>query len=248
MKHLLATTAIVGLAALPGLAIAQSDQANDSMTEEQTETDSQTDTEAGTGAGSDMDTESDMEGGAQSDTEMGDTSQSGSGDDQSGSSMSGSTGTDTEGSSDMGDTPQSGSNDDQSDSSMSGSTGSDAEGSSDMGSGSDDMKSGDRPEVAEGHSEVDPDTVEASEVEGAPVMSRDGEELANVSEVLMTEDGSIESIVANVGGVLGIGSKPVEVPFDEVTLQTNDEDGEMSVIIPMSEQELEDMPEYEEEA
>jgi len=211
------STALVGLAALPGLAIAQSDQADNSMTQEQTETDSQveTDTEAGTGAGSDTDTESDMEGGAQSDTDMGGTSQSGSGDDQSDSSMSGSTGTDDER-------------------------------SSDMGSGSDEMKSGDKPEVSEGHSEVDPNTVEASEVEGAPVMSRDDEEIADVSEVLMTEDGSIESIVVNVGGVLGIGSKPVEIPFDEVTLQTNDEDDEMSIIIPMSQQELEDMPEYEE--
>jgi sporulation protein YlmC with PRC-barrel domain len=217
------STALVGLAALPGLAIAQSDQADNSMTPEQTETDNQVEThiEAGTGAGSDMDTQSNMEGGAQSDTDMGGTSQSGSGDDQSDSSMSGSTGTDDERSSDMGS-------------------------GSGMGSGSDDMKSGDKPEVSEGHSEVDPNTVEASEVEGAPVMSRDDEEIADVSEVLMTEDGSIESIVVNVGGVLGIGSKPVEIPFDEVTLQTNDEDDEMSIIIPMSQQELEDMPEYEE--
>jgi sporulation protein YlmC with PRC-barrel domain len=129
------STAIVGLAALPGFAIAQSDQADDTMTQEQTETDSQT----GTGTG-----------------------------------------------------------------------------------------------------------VEASEVEGAPVMSRDGDKLADVSEVLLTEDGSIEAIVVNVGGFLGIGSKPVEVPFDKVTLQTNDEDGEMSIIIPMTEQDLKDMPRYEE--
>ena len=129
---------------------------------------------------------------------------------------------------------------------MGGSTGTDAEGSSDMGSGSDDMMSGDKPEVSEGHSEVDPNTVEASEGRRrAGHVARRGR-LGNVSEVLLTEDGSIESIVVNVGGVLGIGSKPVEVPFDEVTLQRNDEDDELSIIIPMSEQELEDMPEYEE--
>ena len=223
MNRLLMSTALVGLAALPGLAIAQSDQADNSMTQEQTETDSQveTDTEAGTGAGSDMDTESDMEGGAQSDTDMGGTSQSGSGDDQSDSSMSGSTGTDDERSSDMG----------------SGSA---------MGSGSNDIKSGDKPEVSEGHSEVDPSTVEASAVDGAPVMSRDGEQIANVSDVLLTEDGSIDSVIVNVGGVLGIGSKPVEIPFDEVTLQSRDENDEMSIVIPMSQQDLEDMPEYEE--
>lgn len=190
MKRLLMSTAIVGLAALPGFAIAQSDQADDTSTQEQTETDSQT----GTGTGVEAETGSDME----------------------------------------------------DDSSMDGTTGTDDEGSSDMGSGSDDMTSGDKPGVSEGHSEVDASTVEASDVEGAPVMSRDGDKLADVSEVLLTEDGSIDAIVVNVGGFLGIGSKPVEVPFDEVTLQTNDEDGEMSIIIPMTEQDLEDMPRYEE--
>lgn len=228
MKRLLMSTAIVGLAALPGFAIAQSDQSDETMTQEQSETDSQVETGTNTDAG------------AESDSSMGGsagTEGSASSDMESDSSTSGSTGTEGSGSSEMG-----------SDSSMSGSTGTDDEASSDMGSGSDDMSSGDKPAATEGHSEVDASTVEASEVEGAPVMSREGDELANVSEVLMSEDGSIEAIVVNVGGVLGIGSKPVEVPFDEVTLQTNDEDGELSIIIPMSEQELEDMPRYEEEA
>jgi sporulation protein YlmC with PRC-barrel domain len=193
------STAIVGLAALPGFAIAQSDQADDTMTQEQTETDSQTGTGTGVEAETGAETGSDMDGD---------------------SSMDGTTGTDDGGSSDMG------------------------SGSDDMTS--DDMTSGDKPGVSEGHSEVDASTVEASEVEGAPVMSRDGDKLADVSEVLLTEDGSIEAIVVNVGGFLGIGSKPVEVPFDKVTLQTNDEDGEMSIIIPMTEQDLKDMPRYEE--
>lgn len=209
MNRLLMSTAIVGLAALPGFAIAQSDQADDTMTQAQTETDSRAETGTGTEAGTGKET------GAKA----------GSG-------------------TDMGATSQTGSDDSKADSSKSGSTASGGAGSSDMGS--DDMMSGNKPSVTEGHSEVDPSTVEASEVEGAPVMSRDGEEIADVSEVLLTEDGSIDSIVVNVGGVLGIGSKPVEIPFDEVTLQTKDEDDEMSIIIPMSQQDLEDMPEYEE--
>ncbi len=191
MKRLLMSTAIIGLAALPGFAIAQSDEADDTMTQEQSETDNQDET------GSDTEAET------ESDTDM------------------------------------------ENDSSMEESTDGESEDSSETGS--DEDGSGDGPEVADGHSEVKADTVEADELEGAPVMSRDGENIAKVSEVLMTEDGSIEAIVVNVGGFLGIGSKPVEIPFDEVTLQTNDEDDEMSVIIPMSEQDLEDMPEYEDD-
>lgn len=202
MTRLLISTAIVGLAALPTFAIAQSDQGSEATTQAQTE--SQTGTETGTQAETDMDTGADVE---------------------SGDAM-----TETGGSADT-----------SADTDASGMT----SGSGDMAS--DDMGSGDKAPVSDGHSAVAAETVEASEIEGAPVMSRDDEEIAEVSEVLLTEDGSIKSIIVNVGGFLGMGSKPVEVPFDRVTVQTNDEDGETSLVIPMSEQELEDMPRYEAE-
>lgn len=195
MKRLLLSTAIVGLAALPTFAIAQTEQTGDSTMQEQSDTGTQTGTQ--TEMGTDMQSETETD----SDT----------------------IGSDTTGS-------------------MDGTAGSDDTGSTGMTAGSDTM---DEATVGEGHSAVDPATIEASEIEGAPVRSRDGEEIADVSEVMLTEDGSIQSIVVNVGGWLGIGAKPVEVPFDRVTLQTNDEDGEMSILIPMSEQELKDMPRYE---
>lgn len=207
MTRLLISTAIVGLAAMPTFAIAQSDQGSGSGA--QTQTESQTD--MGTGTQADMQdgsqTETDMDAGGSADSSSGDTMT------DTGGSAGSSTDTETSG----------------------------------MTSGSGDGASGDKAPVSEGHSAVDPDTVEASEIEGAQVMSRDDEEFGEVSEVLLTEDGAIEAIVVNVGGVLGIGSKPVEVPFDRVTLQTSDDGGEMSVVIPMSEQELEDMPRYEDE-
>ncbi len=100
--------------------------------------------------------------------------------------------------------------------------------------------------VAEGYSPMDPSVVEAGEIEQAPVMSRDGDEIGDVSQVLMTADGAIDAIVVNVGGFLGMGSKPVAVPFDRLTLQTNDENGDMSIRIAMSREEIEALPQYEE--
>ena len=216
MKRLLISTALVGFATLPTFAIAQSDQADTSMQQEQTETDA-------TGTKGDMSDEARSGTGSEGDTAEGSQAGTGADDDRS---------TDRDAGKSMNETGGSGN----------------AASSSGMTSGSDDMASGNKADKApalEGHSEVDPGTVEASEVEGTTVMSRDEEEIADVSDVLMTENGEIESIVVNVGGVLGMGSKPVEVPFDRVTLQTNDEDDEMSIVIPMSKRELEDMPEYE---
>lgn len=245
MKRLLISTAIVGLAALPSFAVAQSDQGDDTTTQGQIETDSQVEAETSTDMEADgaVGNDSDTEDGAQSETDsdmtddgsMGGSDASGSSDMESDSSTSGSAGTDGSGSSDM-----------ENDSSMEGASETDSETTSDMGSGSDGMSRGDKPDVVEGYSEADASTVEADAVLGAEVMSREGDDIADVSEVLLTEDGSIDSIIVNVGGVLGIGSKPVEIPFEEVTLQTSDSTGRMSIVIPMSQQELENMPEYEE--
>ena len=176
MKRLLVTTAIVGLAVLPGLAIAQTDQSDDPLMQEESQTEGQTGTD----------------GGAETGTDTG-----GSADGGAGTGGVGETGAGTENGESM---------------------------------------------TSEGYSEVDPSVVEASEVEGAPVMSRDGEDIADVSQVLVTEDGEIEAIVVNVGGFLGMGTKNVELPFDEVSLQSNDESGDVSVVIPMTKEELEDMP------
>jgi sporulation protein YlmC with PRC-barrel domain len=221
MKRLLISTAIVGLAALPTFAIAQSDQDAGAATQSQTE--SQTD--MGTG------TQGDMKDGTQAGTDMDATGGTG--------STAGKATTDSG--------KSAGSSADKDASGM-------TSGSDDMTAGdkaskdkaAGDMAASDKAPVSDGHSAVDPETVEASEIQDAAVMSRENEEIADVSDVLLTEDGSIDAIVVNVGGVLGMGSKPVKVPFDRLTLQTNDEDGEMSIVIPMSQKELEDMPRYEE--
>jgi len=232
MRRLLMSTAIVGLAALPGFAIAQSDQ-TDSNVEAETGAAAGAETEAGSASGGDTEAGARSETETGSDTETEATPQPGSDDSESGAATGGS----TEGGAGGG-----------SDGEMSGGGSGDA---SDAGSGggpdagSGDEMSGGAAEVTEGHSQVDPAEVEASELQGAPVLSREGDEIADVSEVLLTGDGSIEAIVVNVGGILGIGSKPVAAPFDRVTLQTNEENGDLSVIMSMSRQELEDLPRYE---
>lgn len=62
-------------------------------------------------------------------------------------------------------------------------------------------------------------TVLASSLIGTRVTGGDGEGTAEISDVIMKTDGTIEGIVVSVGGFLGIGAHSVAVKWDKVQLQ-----------------------------
>jgi len=68
--------------------------------------------------------------------------------------------------------------------------------------------------------------------------------VGEIGELLLAEDGKIESAVINVGGFLGMGEKPVAVTFEELQLLRN-EDGELRVYIDATKENLEAQPEYQ---
>lgn len=86
--------------------------------------------------------------------------------------------------------------------------------------------------------------VSAEEVIGADVLSFDEETIATVDDVVMSPDGSIDYVLVDIGGFLGIGARTVAIPFADVTFQT-DADGSAQVLTALSESDLENMPEYE---
>lgn len=57
----------------------------------------------------------------------------------------------------------------------------------------------------------------ASKLMGVDIYGPDNAKVGDVTEVLFNKDGRIEMITVGVGGFLGIGSKDVAVPFDQVT-------------------------------
>jgi hypothetical protein len=63
---------------------------------------------------------------------------------------------------------------------------------------------------------VDISTVTAEDLIGADIRSMEGETIASVADVVLTDDGQVESIVAQFGGVLGFGSNEVALTPDEL--------------------------------
>ncbi|MFU8865292.1 MAG: PRC-barrel domain-containing protein [Rhodobacterales bacterium] len=89
------------------------------------------------------------------------------------------------------------------------------------------------------------------ELLGAPVYGTRNEWIAEVSELALGEDGEIESVIIDVGGFLGIGTKPVALPMEEVQLRVDHANqtraftsDELRAYVPYTEEQLEAMEEW----
>lgn len=67
------------------------------------------------------------------------------------------------------------------------------------------------------------DALTAEDLEGTPVYGSGEEHLGEVSELVLSDDGKITQVVVDVGGFLGLGEKPVALPFDEIKLHNSDD-------------------------
>jgi sporulation protein YlmC with PRC-barrel domain len=87
--------------------------------------------------------------------------------------------------------------------------------------------------------------ISADRLIGAQIQTVDGEDIAEVEDVLMAADGStVESVVAQFGGFLGFGSNKVELTMDEIEVM-QDESGTYVVQTSITPESLEGRPEYE---
>lgn len=85
----------------------------------------------------------------------------------------------------------------------------------------------------------------AENLRGADVWGADNEEIATVADLRLDDQGSVTHVLFDVGGFLGIGSRTVALPMEEVEIMWNDEDGDVRVHVPMSEEELKALPAHE---
>lgn len=56
-----------------------------------------------------------------------------------------------------------------------------------------------------------------SKLIGVDIYGPDDKKVGDVTEVIMDKTGKVEMVTVGVGGFLGIGSKDVAIPFDQVT-------------------------------
>ena len=90
---------------------------------------------------------------------------------------------------------------------------------------------------------VDVAQISADDLMGADVMSADDERIAGVDDVLLDGEGHIEAILFDVGGFLGIGAQTVEVGVAD--FEISEVDGALQVQLDLTEEQIEDLPEYE---
>ena len=57
----------------------------------------------------------------------------------------------------------------------------------------------------------------ASKLMGVDIYGPDNKKVGDVTEVVFDKNGKIELVTVGVGGFLGLGSKDVAIPFDQVT-------------------------------
>jgi hypothetical protein len=107
----------------------------------------------------------------------------------------------------------------------------------------------DREAVAAGRQDyaiVDVTTMGTDELIGASVYSYDNDNLGEIGEIVLADDGKTDAIIIDVGGFLGIGEKPVAVAFEDLEFRA-DENGTLYVYTQFTEEQLESAAEYNEE-
>ncbi|WP_306118862.1 MULTISPECIES: PRC-barrel domain-containing protein [unclassified Roseitalea] len=108
-------------------------------------------------------------------------------------------------------------------------------------------------QVADRGPAPDPDTLDpvniadltAEDLEGARVYGANNDWVGDVGELVITEEGEITHAVVDVGGFLGIGEKPVAMPFDQVDIRRDGTWGGLNVYVNATEEELDTMERWE---
>jgi len=97
-----------------------------------------------------------------------------------------------------------------------------------------------------GYMVADPVELTAEHLTGARVYTTEDEDIGEVDELLLSEDGSsIEQVVLDVGGFLGIGEHEVAVSMEELHIMRSDDGMDFRVYMDATQEELEAQPEYE---
>lgn len=97
----------------------------------------------------------------------------------------------------------------------------------------------------DGYVEYRADDLTTEDLTGARVYGADDEDVGEVSELLLTDDGKLDRAVIDVGGFLGMGEHSIAVTFDELRIVRSEDGSDLRVYIDSTQEALENQPEYE---
>jgi sporulation protein YlmC with PRC-barrel domain len=95
-----------------------------------------------------------------------------------------------------------------------------------------------------GFSAVDTAGLTTEQMLGIGVYGIDDQQIGTIAQVLENADGSVDAIVVDVGGFLGLGAKPVAVAYENLTFSTDTSDNRY-LFINADRVQLEDQPAYD---
>ncbi|KAJ02798.1 PRC-barrel domain-containing protein [Sulfitobacter mediterraneus] len=88
------------------------------------------------------------------------------------------------------------------------------------------------------------DPLTAEKIQGAAVMGQNDESVGEIDALVLTDKGEVAEVVINVGGFLGLGEKPVAVPFEQLQILRDVDGDDLRIYIDANEAALKAKPEY----
>ena len=92
------------------------------------------------------------------------------------------------------------------------------------------------------------DHIEFANLEGTAIRNPQDEEIGTVSDIVLDEQGRVAAIVVASGEMMGIGGETKALSWSDVQVRRQyGENGEYDIIVNMSQEELENLPDFEDE-
>lgn len=95
--------------------------------------------------------------------------------------------------------------------------------------------------------EVQMTDVSAKDLDGTTVYGADDVKVGEIGDAVLTPDGQVDAVIIDVGGFLGIGSKPVAVGMDTFRVMA-DKDGKKYLYTEFTKEQLEAHPAYDKDS
>ncbi|WP_299862581.1 PRC-barrel domain-containing protein [uncultured Roseobacter sp.] len=121
----------------------------------------------------------------------------------------------------------------------------------DVAMANDTVTSADRPMLAppaverEGYEVATPDQLTTEDLTGARLYGAKDEDIGEIDQLIVDDNGKLQQAVLDIGGFLGIGEHRIAVAMDELKILRPAEGGDVRVYIDATKENLESQPEYE---
>ena len=85
----------------------------------------------------------------------------------------------------------------------------------------------------------------ADDLMGKDIMASDGTSVGSVSDLLIGNDGSVQNVLVDVGGFLGIGTHTVALDLDQIQMQKAEGSDTQNLTVAMTKDQIEALPAVE---